>query len=74
MATYHSTDGCLFKMNAKTQIDLTLTFEARLDEIPRLRETLDKFNADPMGYQVVVEAIGDSVSVKVLPKSEVKGE
>lgn len=74
MATYQSTDWCLFKMSTKTQIDLTLTFEAQLDQIPRLRETLDKFNADPQSYQVVVEAIGDSVSVKVLPKSEVKGE
>ena len=74
MATYHSTDGCLFKMDAKTQIDLTLTFEARLDQVQRLREMIDKFNANQQRYSVMAEAIGDSVSVKVVPKSEVKGE
>lgn len=74
MATYHSTDGCIFKMDAKTQIDLTLTFEARLDDVQRLREMIDKFNANPQRYSVMAEAIGDSVSVKVVPKSEVKGE
>ena len=74
MATYHSTDGCLFKMDAKTQIDLTLTFEARLDQVQRLREMIDKFNANPQRYSVVVEAIGDSVSVKILPRWEMKGE
>ena len=60
-------------MDVKTQVDLILTFEAKLDEIQPLKEMIDKLNADPQNYSVVAEGFGNSVSIKVLPKAEVKG-